>query len=153
MTNDKQLGKTGRATRTVAVVAGMLAAPMMLANAGLAQSAMSRTAAPGAKAPAPKAYIKFSSIYIKLSGSYDLAGEDNGHTVFRDAKGRYFYLDGATGDMKFLTGSHYLKCCAPVAILGTDANGNTIMKNAAGQTFYLDPANGNIVLAEVANPK
>lgn len=53
--------------------------------------------------------FKFAERFHKESSHYALVGIDNGNTIYQNARNERFYLDPATGDMKFLATDMYIK--------------------------------------------
>ena len=153
----KQPGRSGPSK--LAIAATMLAVPLALApRPGLAQGAGKQVAAP----QGGESRLKYADIYFKWHEQYSIAGVDQGRTIYQNSKGDYFYLDPATGDMKFLPAAMAAKwgtivikgqsgreawaqkVGGKVTILGIDQQGRVVQKNPRGEKFYLDPA-GNIV--------
>lgn len=155
--------------RKLAVAATIMAVPMLAAPAFAQVGVQMDTAAKGkVSASRTRAYIKFQDRYIKLDQALTIAGLDDGHTVYKNSRGEYFYIDPRSGDMKFIPNEVYMKFTEKyikgtsgfpkhlkyegslkhypmVSIVGVDARGNTIMKNQAGQLFHLDPRTGDMV--------
>ena len=127
--------------------------------------------------PAPEAsparsvpsFLKFAEKFKQVDAKCSIVGMNDGHTVYRNGRGEYFYVDPSTGDMKFLSSDVYLKMTAidrskvspskPLhmtkikftdlaTIVGVDERGNTVQKNARGEMFYLDPATGDMVFVK-----
>jgi hypothetical protein len=115
--------------------------------------------------------IKYSERYVKIGSSFDIVGIDDGHTIYRNARKEYFYLDPTTGDMKFLAAETFAKFREEVAkptpgvplqmfkwsamkfggqvtILGVDRAEHVVQRNARGETFYLDPNTGDMVFVK-----
>ena len=158
----KSRKKPGRsASSKFAIAATMLAVPMTLApRPALAQGTGKQavTVQPGAPG------LKYADIFLKLHEQYTITGVDEGRTIYQNAKGQYFYLDPATGDMKFLPAdmsakwnsifikgqaAHAwgIKIKGAVTIVGIDQQGRVVQQNARGEKFYVD-ANGNIVIVK-----
>ena len=119
----RKIRKTGTKS---ALIAGMLAAPMLKALAGAAdymktphcpdRQRQTTAAVKNSRAghtcdrsgdlqngnASESISLNFAKIKTeyKVPGQVDVAGQEQGHTVYRNAKGQFFYLDGATGDMK-----------------------------------------------------
>lgn len=114
--------------------------------------------------------LKFADRYDKEASRFTIVGTDKEHTIYRNSRNEYFYLDPATGDMTFVAPDPYMKMgeraarspsrAAPqplnpvewknageVTILGVDAGGHVIHQNARGETFYLDPSTGDMVFS------
>jgi hypothetical protein len=115
--------------------------------------------------------LKFAERYDKEAARFTIVGVDKEHTIYRNSRNEYFYLDSATGDMKFVAPDAYIKqgeqvtrspARAPsktlsptawkqageVTILGVDAAGHVVHQNARGETFYLDPNTGDMVFSK-----
>jgi len=115
--------------------------------------------------------LKFADRYHKDGSRYTIVGTEKQHTIYRNARNEYFYLDPATGDMKFVAPDAYMKQAeqttrsparAPsktlnptawkqageVTILGVDEAGHVVHQNARGETFYLDPNTGDMVFSK-----
>jgi len=150
-----RLKRGAAASSKLALVAGMLAAPALTppALAVAQQATQQRTppAAPAAPAKLETVYIKMSASVLKVSGTYSIAGMDGSHTVYKDMRGRMFYFDPGTGDMKFLSADYVhkldIKDAERVTIVGMDARGNMVQQNNKGEKFYLDP-NGKMVFVK-----
>jgi hypothetical protein len=101
--------------------------------------------------------IKFA---YKSPTQATLVGMSDGHPVYTNERGEYFYLDAATGDFKYLTRDQTAAFTKPdafgtiklrtstVTLVGIDANGNVLQKNAAGETFYLNAKTGDMVFVK-----
>ncbi|MGA2297401.1 MAG: hypothetical protein ABSG15_07640 [FCB group bacterium] len=117
--------------------------------------------------------------WIKNSNSYSIVGLDNSHTIYKNAKGEYFYLEPNTGDMKFLSKDVFMKFTTfiksngkiikmqkfaendvnhkwnknikwySVTIVGIDNKGNVIQQNSKGEKFYLDPITGDMIFVKI----
>jgi hypothetical protein len=48
---------------------------------------------------------KFSGSFHKLGCPCTIAGSDGKHTVYKNAANKYFWMDPATGDQKFVSAS------------------------------------------------
>jgi hypothetical protein len=158
-------------TRTLSnatIAATVLAVPMLSATSpALARSprppasAMSRSFSQGATAQ-----LKYA---LKWTGTFTIVGLDNGHTIYRNAQGGYFYLDPATGDMKAVSSETWfkfhtlakatgqaltmtkldsIKMGGAVTLLGVDAQSHVVQQNSRGQKFYLNPQTGDMVLVK-----
>ena len=117
--------------------------------------------------------------WINNSNSYTIVGLDDGHTIYKNAKGEYFYLEPNTGDMKFLSTDIFMKFTTftksngkiikmqkfaadavnhkwnknikwySVTIVGIDNKGNVIQQNSRGEKFYLDPITGDMIFVKI----
>ena len=159
--------------RTKAIITTVIAAlPLTRAPALHAQRPTPGAVATGAeRVQLPHVLLKWGDRYIKMGSAYDVVGMDNGNTIYRNAKNEYFYLDPATGDMKFLAVDIFIKFREPAAreastaplrmikwnpmkfggrvtILGVDADGHVIQQNARGEKFYLQPNTGDFVFVK-----
>ena len=115
--------------------------------------------------------LKFAERYHKEASRYTIVGTDQQHTIYRNARNEYFYLDPATGDMKFVAPDAYIKQgeqatrsptratsqpstttawkqAGEVTILGVDEAGHVVHQNARGENFYLDPKTGDMVFSK-----
>ena len=102
------------------------------------------------------------SARIKYHQTFSVVGSYEGHTVYKNEAGQYFWIDKATGDQKFVSSDHFIKQGSArsatvkstlkdkekVTVVGKDAKGHVIQKNARGQKFYLDPATGDMVFVK-----
>jgi hypothetical protein len=102
------------------------------------------------------------SATLKSGGTFSVVGSYKGNTVYKNDAGRYFWIDKATGDQKFVSSDAVVKVGADrsaalkyalkdkekVTVVGKDAKGHVIQKNARGQKFYLDPATGDMVFVK-----
>ncbi len=113
--------------------------------------------------PADKSASSRSATHVKLGRTFSVVGSYQGRTVYKNDAGKYFWIDKATGDQKFLSSDVAVKLGADraatvksttwkgnekVTIVGKDAKGHVIQKNARGQKFYLDPATGDMVFVK-----
>lgn len=57
----------------------------------------------------PKDYWKYSSSFEKFKGGTWIAGVGDGHTIYENSRGEFFYIDAETGDMKTLTNDFVIK--------------------------------------------
>ncbi len=118
--------------------------------------------------PQSRDFIRVGRSRIEGTGLFAKRKLPRGHTIYQNARGEYFYLDPATGDMVFLEPETYarfreaaakpssavplkmfkwrgMKFAGQVSILGMDRAGNVIQQNARGETFYLDPNTGDMI--------
>jgi hypothetical protein len=114
--------------------------------------------------------LKFAERYDKEAARVTIVGVDKEHTIYRNSRNEYFYLEPATGDMKFVAADQYIKQgeqatrstsgaattalkpvewknAGEVTILGVDQAGHVVQQNARGETFYLDPNTGDMVFS------
>ena len=88
-----------------------------------------------------------------------IVGMDDGHPVYTNTRGEYFYVQAKTGDFQYLSADQtaaFIKAGTTLAgkgrtsvtIVGMDANGNVLQKNAAGETFYLNAKTGDMVFVK-----
>ncbi|HZK76277.1 MAG TPA: hypothetical protein VFD13_05145 [Candidatus Kapabacteria bacterium] len=54
-------------------------------------------------------YLKYADQFVKMGGTYSIAGVNGEHIVYRKAGGEYFFIDPSTGDMKFVSASNFDK--------------------------------------------
>lgn len=156
--------------RGVATSSGAALAAVMLASPGLAapapvQQAGQVTAAENSRGVAvdAKGAGKWTKPPMKLGaelkhkGEYSVAGVGDGHIVFEDQRGRFFYIDMATGDQKFVSRKVFSKVeiqrnvkrmGGKVTLLRVDQDGKVIMANQRGEKFYLDPATGDMIFVK-----
>lgn len=113
--------------------------------------------------------LKFANIFKKNHQTYSIVGLDDGHTIYKNSRGEFFYINPENGDMKYISlmqdiqkftstgiksgkSIRYLKINlkenTKVNILGVDAVGNVLQKNSAGEKFYLDPATGDMIFVK-----
>lgn len=158
------------ATTPAVPVAGQVAAPTE------ARAASNPEAAARSKTAAP--YFKFQAAFLKLQGGTWIAGVGDGHAIYENSRGEYFYVEPGTGDLKTVSKDYFLKgnltdgrarqvpgaceksapatrrsasaykLCAQVTLLGVDAQGNVIQQNAKGENFYLNPVTGDMVFVK-----
>ena len=155
------------ASSGAALAAVMLSAPTLAAPAPAPAAVVDQTPATASRstgyekqmsATRSAGYMKFESKF-KHKDEYSVAGVGDGHVVFEDERGQTFYVDGATGDQKFVTRNAVIKMhkdwvdarTGPhkmpfkYSILGVDQDGKTIMSNAGGENFTLDAATGDMI--------
>jgi len=111
-------------------------------------------------------------MYLKHKEQFSIVGLDNSHTIYKNKKGEYFYIDPNTGDMKFLSADIFLKYelhssalkgqaikmlkyeykdhkgFDQVSLLGVDAKGNVVQQNSRGEKFFIDPFTGDMVFVK-----
>lgn len=180
MKKKSKRGNRGTTTRSqVALGAAIVALPFTL------PSLHAQTSDTGMTAPSPSSRVarqvspslsrdlcclKFAERYRKDASRFTIVGTDKEHTIYRNARNEYFYLDPATGDMKFVAPDAYIKVgeqvtrspsraalktassvewkhAGEVTILGVDQAGHVVHQNARGETFYLDPNTGDMVFS------
>ncbi len=169
MKNSSKKKRPSTKNRKLTVAATIMAVPM-LAGPVLAQGGVPIDTSRQAKMTAPRSriFLKYQEKYIKMHDWLTIAGLDEGHTIYKNSRGEYFYIDPQTGDMKFVPNEIFLKYTEKyikgnsgfpkhlkfeagmkhypsISIVGVDARGNTIMKNQAGELFHLDPMTGDMV--------
>ena len=161
-----------RKTARAALATAMAVLPMTFASTLHAQGTPVKPLVGGVESGTARAtFLKFNDRFHKESSSYALVGIDNGNTVYKNARGEYFSLDPATGDMKFLAPQTFIKFseaptkAAPgtplrmmkwnaikfagaVTILGFDQAGHVVQQNARGERFYLNPTTGDMVFVK-----
>jgi hypothetical protein len=153
------------ASTKIVVAAAALSAPFWFTPARvLAQDTTKKT-----RAETVHLYLKYADRFIKMHETYSIAGLDDNHTIYKTARGEYFYIDPGTGDMKFLAADQFLKFGAlsqksavplkmikfdrykeatQVTLVGVDASGHVVQKNSRGEMFYLDPRTGDMVVVK-----
>jgi len=156
----------------IAITATMLTVPILsLPATGFAQEKKLRESPTMSQSSAENISLdlKYSDIFVKIKETYSIAGLDNGHTIYKNNKGEYFYLDPNTGDMKFISADYFAKFkvrssaegslhknmkfgdakkFSQVSLLGVDAQGNVVQQNGKGEKFYLDPITGDQVFVK-----
>lgn len=153
----KKRSKTSGVVLASAIAALPLAAPPAL-----------HAQRPTVERPLTDAAIKFAAKFEKWPANLKAVGIDNGATIYQNARNELFYLDPATGDMKFLAAQAFArfteqaparrgveaarlikwradKYGADLAIVGIDAAGHVINRNSRGEKFYLNPVTGDAV--------
>ncbi len=89
---------------------------------------------------------------ISLTGTYTVLGVSGGHTIYKNADGRLFYLEPKTGKVRMLAADHKYRRIThgveQVTILEIDAKGNVLQKNARGIAFYLNRRTGERVFVK-----
>ena len=99
--------------------------------------------------------FKFASLFLKYKLTDVLiAGIANNHTIYKNNKGEYFWMDPNNGDLKFLPKDWekkntmiFIKLYTKVTLLGVDSKGNVIQTNGK-EKFYLDPVTHNQVFVK-----
>lgn len=61
---------------------------------------------------------KFSASFHKLGCPCSIAGSDGKHTVYKNSGGKYFWMDPATGDQKFVSASTIKQSAIQKSIIG-----------------------------------
>lgn len=153
----------------------MVAFPFTMAPALHAQDTLppqptpvDQTARAVRPAPIRAVCCKFTERYSKEKSTYTIVGTDKEHPVYQNARGEYFYLDPATGDMIFVAPDAFVKlrpatleARSPtqqrmtkqivvkggeqVTIIGIDQAGHVVQQNVRGETFYLHPGTGDMI--------
>lgn len=178
----------GRHSKAV-VAAAMLALPMAaLATTG-AMSAAGKVAAPTEAKPAsmappalqaraPGYRFKYEAAFVKMKGEKWIAGVGDGHTIYQNSRGEYFYVEPGTGDLKTVSADYFMKVSgtdrkefvlphvlaklgvarssgavadklgSEVTLLGVDGQGNVIQQNSRGDKFYLNLTTGDMVFVK-----
>lgn len=164
------MARTTDRKRGVATSSGAALAAVMLASPGLAAPPPVQQAGQvpsiensGGVAVDAKRVGKWTKPPMKLGaelkhkGEYAVAGVDDGHIVFEDARGNLFYVDESTGDQKFVSRKVFSKVeiqrqlkrmGGKITLLGVDQDGKVIMANKRGEKFYLDPATGDMIFVK-----
>jgi hypothetical protein len=155
----KKSSRTTRRTKA-ALTAAAMSIPMLGAvHEAAAQETPTKTSTRLSTTTAVKL---MSTRTVKLATNVILIGLDSGHVVYRNKAGELFYLDAATGDMRFLaTTSPAVKLIggvkglegvkrgskdlSAVSIVGVDANGNVLHRTSKGEEFILDSTTGDMV--------
>ena len=149
-----------RTASKLAIAASMLAVPAVSQDA-VAQKPTSRGAITQPETIIIKNMVK--NVAVKFNEAVQIVGVDNARIIYRNKRGEQFYLDPATGDMRFvsdlvvkqtlsLVASKEVKstrsvngAVVMVNIVGTDDKGNVLHTDSAGNVFYLDPKTGDMV--------
>jgi hypothetical protein len=173
----KTTTKKNRSTKA-AVAATMMAVPILTMPAtGIAQKSSGASATASTSAQIKTPVFKFESAFEKQRGDLWIAGVGDGHTIYENSRGEYFYIDPNTGDMKTVTGKHFdkveihlnrsskvkwtsdldgvkgestdgIKGESKVKLVGVDAQGNVIQTNSRGEKFYLNTVTGDMVFVK-----
>jgi hypothetical protein len=141
----KKHSGTSRGTKSsrIALMAGMLAAPMV----GLPAPAMAQTQTakqqPALQAPAFDVYIKLSAVQLKSVGTLNVLGVKGSQPVFQNGKGELFTFSPSNGDMQFLPKNEMFTKWIDVqsfqwGVVGMDRQGRMILKDDKGQQFFFD---------------
>lgn len=172
----KTQSKKNRNTKA-AIAATIMSVPIFgMPSKGLTQ-VRSQVEAP-AKASSDKVFLKHEKVFDKHKGGIYLAGVGDGHTIYMDDRGDYFYIDPATGDMKPVSDDYFIKGESTqrkafvlphvleksgtinsrssaaqkvhfkVSLLGVDQKGNVVQQNSKGEKFYLDTKTGDMVFVK-----
>ncbi len=158
------------ATTQAVPVAGQVAAPAEARAATKPESVVQ------AKSAVP--YMKFEAAFLKITGENWIAGVGDGHTIYQNSRGEYFYVEPSTGDLKTVSKDYVFKFVGTdtrtrqvsgalakegaatrrssatykmhieVTLLGVDGQGNVIQQNAKGEKFYLNPTTGDMVFVK-----
>jgi hypothetical protein len=169
MKRPTQKKSNGSKSRKLAVAATIVAVPM-IAGSALAQRGVTADSSAPTKMTTSrsKMYIKYSERFIKMESPLTIAGLDEGHTIYKNSRGEYFYIEPSTGDMKTVSSDIFIKWTESyikgnsgrvahlkfegkmkhfpdVSIVGVDAAGNTLMKNSSGEIFHLDSKTGDMI--------
>lgn len=145
-------------SKSSVVTAAVIGIPL----AALPSAAMAQTPTPIAKTTGISVPRQLQAATIKLFDSplqATIVGMSDGHPVYTNARGEYFYLQPKTGDFQYLSADQtaaFIKAGTTLAgkgrtsvtIVGMDANGNVLQKNAAGETFYLNAKTGDMVFVK-----
>ncbi|CAN5329352.1 hypothetical protein BH11PSE14_BH11PSE14_12180 [soil metagenome] len=171
------------------MAAALLVLPMAAMGATRAVPASSDVAAtteakvaakpePAVQAKSAVPYMKFEAAFQKMTGTNWIAGVGDGHTIYQNSRGEFFYIDPGTGDLKTVSNDYFIKVSGSdvrarevpgafekrglasrrsvaankmgteVTLLGVDAQGNVIQQNAKGEKFYLNPTTGDMVFVK-----
>ena len=147
---------------STAIAAAMVVVPMLGMASPEAKQAKVESSTQVNTAPSQRSdqHWKFKSSFEKLKGEYWIAGVGDGHAIYKNSRGEYFYIDPATGDMKSVSADFVIKMsraegksfvqklASKVTLLGVDEQGNVIQKNTKGEKFYLNPATGDMVFVK-----
>ncbi len=152
----------------IAIAATMLSVPMFSMpfsaygqeTIQAQESTISRTSKTQSASEKQHYTIKLSNAKIAINDCF-IVGSDQGHTVYKNEKGEFFYVEPKTGDIKLLSSSmakdhkEWIKFSSSekhksgkVTLLGIDDNGNIIQENSRGEKFYLNPSNGDMIFVK-----
>lgn len=145
-------------SKSSVVTAAVIGIPL----AALPSAATAQTPTPISKQTEINTLRPLQTATIKLFKSplqATIMGMSDGHPVYTNARGEYFYLQPTTGDFQYLSSDQtaaFIKAGTTLAgkgrssvtIVGMDANGNVLQKNAAGETFYLNAKTGDMVFVK-----
>ena len=158
------------ATTQSVPVAGQVAAPAEARAATKSEQVVQ------AKSAVP--FIKFEAAFQKMTDTNWIAGVGDGHTIYQNSRGEYFYVEPSTGDLKTVSKDYFIKVSGSsvsarqvpgaiandgpamrrrvtgykmqgkVTLVGVDAQGNVIQQNGKGEKFYLNPTTGDMVFVK-----
>ncbi|MDP1814185.1 MAG: hypothetical protein Q8K92_07015 [Leadbetterella sp.] len=100
--------------------------------------------------------FKFASLFMKYElHDVFITGIANNHTIYKNNKGEFFWVNPNNGDLKFLPKDwdkkekyFTIKLSTKVSLLGVDSKGNVIQQNKKGEKFYLNQMNGDMVFVK-----
>lgn len=150
-----------------AIVATMLAVPM-ISTPAMVYGQKGETPAPIAKTKrAENSYIKFANLQHKIgSPTVAIIGVGDGHTIYEKPNGDKFYIEPETGDMKSISENYWIKMTSnttrassdmfikldgikgesAVTIVGVDADGSVIHQKPDGTQFKVHTKTGHVTL-------
>lgn len=146
--------KNNNSSIVTAAVLGLPLAALPSVVAAQTPAPISKQAEISTPRPLQAGTIKLSPILASIVGMQD------GHPVYTNPRGEYFFLDPKTGDFHYLTKEQASAAMkegialagkgrtSNVTIVGIDASGNVIQKNAKGETFYLNSKTGDMVFVK-----
>ncbi len=108
----KKIRSSKRSNMAIAATAALATVPMLSNPASVRAQAPST---PGTMTPRihtiskQPTYLKYSNVTVKIAGTYSIAGIDGQNIVYRKADGEFFFIDPATGDMKFVSAAEFSK--------------------------------------------
>ena len=84
---------------STAIAAAMAVVPMLGMASPEAKPAKVESSTQVTTAPSQRSDLhwKFKSSFEKLKGEYWIAGVGDGHAIYKNARGEYFYVEPATG--------------------------------------------------------
>jgi hypothetical protein len=104
----KKQSQKNRNTKA-AIAATIMAVPIFgMPSKGLTQ-VKGATESSTEKAATTHLYLKYEAAFEKHKGDLWIAGVGDGHSIYQNARGEYFYIDPSTGDMKFLSSDYFIK--------------------------------------------
>jgi hypothetical protein len=150
-----------------AIVATMLAVPM-ISTPAVVYGQRGETPAPTVKSKrAENSYLKFANLQHKVgSATVTIIGVGDGHTIYEKPNGDKFYIEPESGDMKSISENYWIKMSSnsnrastdafikigdikgetAVTLVGVDADGSVIHQKADGTQFKVHTKTGHVTL-------
>ncbi len=178
MKKEKKKRGLSRGSRAALAATTLLAVPLVVFPAPLAAQVEGKSRTQTTERQYPIKYggfgmLKYEKLFLKYESPAWIAGLDEAHTIYRNSRGEMFYIDPATGDMKFVSSDYFMKYVSykrglmykwikysdtdftikmgndyvkrGVTLVGVDRAGHTVQRNPRGELFYLDPATGDMI--------